>query len=70
MRTLSPCLDCADRAIGCHGKCEKYWAFRAAADAELVDIKGQKAEDRNQREILFKRIERIKKTSHPYKVTR
>lgn len=24
----SPCLDCPDRVIGCHGDCEKYKAFK------------------------------------------
>ena len=25
----SPCLGCADRVPGCHGKCEKYQGWRA-----------------------------------------
>lgn len=25
----SPCKDCPDRQVGCHGSCEKYAAFRA-----------------------------------------
>lgn len=24
----SPCKDCTDRHDGCHGKCERYQAFR------------------------------------------
>ena len=31
----SPCKGCADRAVGCHGRCEKYLAF----DAERVKIR-------------------------------
>ena len=29
----SPCLDCADREPGCHGRCEKYKDFRRDVDA-------------------------------------
>lgn len=25
----APCKDCGTRRIGCHGRCEKYAAFRA-----------------------------------------
>lgn len=24
----SPCLNCADRAVGCHGKCERFSEYR------------------------------------------
>lgn len=24
----APCMDCNERYLGCHGKCEKYQAFR------------------------------------------
>ena len=27
---VAPCKDCADRMMGCHGRCEKYQSFRAA----------------------------------------
>ena len=28
-----PCYECTDRAPACHGKCEKYQAFRQMKDA-------------------------------------
>lgn len=28
----SPCYGCEKRAIGCHGSCEKYIAFRGYCD--------------------------------------
>ena len=31
-----PCLDCPDRAVGCHGKCEKYKEFQAFRRSELA----------------------------------
>lgn len=30
--TECPCKECADRFIGCHGKCEKYKTWRAEYD--------------------------------------
>lgn len=31
-----PCgKNCPDRVMGCHGKCEKYQAYRAQRDEEL-----------------------------------
>lgn len=29
----SPCMDCLERNIGCHGKCEQYAAYRDKRDA-------------------------------------
>ena len=29
----APCKNCTDRTVGCHGKCEKYMAFRTKLDA-------------------------------------
>lgn len=28
-----PCYNCPDREVGCHGKCERYTAYRAEIDA-------------------------------------
>lgn len=28
MRPLSPCLDCADRHLGCHADCGRYLDFK------------------------------------------
>ena len=30
----APCKGCEDRRLGCHGKCEKYRAWRAGMDEE------------------------------------
>lgn len=29
---IAPCKDCPDRVVGCHGKCEKYQAYRVEVD--------------------------------------
>ena len=28
-----PCYNCPDREMGCHGRCERYKAYRAEVDA-------------------------------------
>lgn len=31
-RLHSPCKDCTDRTMGCHGRCDKYKAYRVEVD--------------------------------------
>lgn len=41
-----PCLDCMDRAVGCHGKCAKYAQYRQAVEASAKETVEKKiAED-------------------------
>jgi hypothetical protein len=35
---MPPCLDCPDREVGCHSKCEKYIKFRADLDQHKAEI--------------------------------
>lgn len=30
---MSPCKNCGERSIGCHGDCEKYVEFRQSIEA-------------------------------------
>ena len=36
------CFKCAERRAGCHGTCERYLAWKAAAEAEKEKIKSAK----------------------------
>lgn len=38
----TPCKDCTDRVLGCHGHCEKYAAFRAETERVKALVKEQK----------------------------
>ena len=40
LRASSPCRNCADRAVGCHGKCKDYTDWAVAIKEEH---KGEKA---------------------------
>lgn len=33
-RKSSPCMDCGDRTVGCHGTCEKYKAYNEQNKAD------------------------------------
>ena len=32
----APCKECKERAVGCHGSCERYSAFRKKCDEDLA----------------------------------
>lgn len=44
----SPCLNCSNRAIGCHSKCEPYTDYRARID----DLNNKKAEAKKQTRMV------------------
>jgi hypothetical protein len=50
MRDRSPCADCKDRVIGCHGKCVPYAEWRA----ELERVKNNRKAYIRQRFIRYK----------------
>lgn len=51
----APCKDCKDRAVGCHGSCEQYKAFRAERDRMLEE----KQRDAFKRSLRKKRRKRF-----------
>lgn len=62
MNTTSPCMDCPDRAVGCHGRCEQYKAFRAEKEKEyafrheqyVIDMPTADFERKTRRKLLQK----------------
>lgn len=34
-----PCKDCTDRAVGCHGSCEKYTGAKQAYNKQMEEYK-------------------------------
>lgn len=41
-RPTSPCKECEEREVGCHGRCEKYQAYRSELDKVTQVIREQK----------------------------
>lgn len=46
-KLLSPCIDCKERSVGCHGSCEGYQTYRKSLDELNLNIKKQKAMTNN-----------------------
>ena len=44
----SPCFNCPNRAMGCHGKCELYTDYRARID----DLNNKKTEAKKQTDMV------------------
>lgn len=59
---ISPCKDCPDRTIECHGQCERYKAFRKEREKEyawrheqyVLDIPTADLERKMRRKLLQK----------------
>ena len=56
---IAPCKDCKDRAIGCHGTCEKYSEYRKQREKErelrykkqqTYYVHGAKSKDKHHKE--------------------
>lgn len=54
---MRPCLNCNDRVVGCHGKCEKYKSYRDKIDK--IHKENRKNTDINL--YIFQRNRRINK---------
>lgn len=48
---INCCKGCADRAVGCHGKCGQYLKERAKQD--LINLCRRKAEDKYPQHFTF-----------------
>ena len=57
----SPCKDCADREIGCHGTCEKYQYFQKHHKEEKAQISEAKLAEQEYRET--RRLSRMRAIS-------
>lgn len=57
---LTPCKDCPDRQIGCHGKCNNYTSWRKIVD----DIRRSEQERTRFDQIM---IEQCNKRFEPYR---
>lgn len=45
------CMNCAERYMGCHGKCQRYLDAKAAYDAKKDAIRVQKERERDATEL-------------------
>lgn len=61
----TPCDGCTERVVGCHGKCEKYLAYRAEIDAKRPQLYANADADdytrRVKRKIALRRMSNIRR---------
>lgn len=61
MKRNAPCLDCENRAAGCHATCEAYREWRIEKDALNKKTRDEKLDDWATQEFLCGKRERIRK---------
>ena len=60
MKRNAPCLDCENRAAGCHATCEDYRVWRIEKDALNKKTRDEKLDDWATQEFLCGKRERIR----------
>ena len=60
MKRNAPCLDCENRASGCHATCEDYRVWRIEKDALNKKTRDEKLNDWATHEFLCGKRERIR----------
>ena len=60
-RTKSPCLNCIDREVGCHSRCERYSRFRNEIDDEKKVVRDFKAQHNEHMAFLKQQKDRHRK---------
>lgn len=53
----SPCMNCAERAPGCHGRCERYQAYRESRDQAIRN----RAQAMDTEQVVISSISRMKR---------
>ena len=60
LRPKAPCYQCPNREVGCHGKCEKYLAYRAQIDAANKWLEQQRVGTELAMDNIWKRRHKLK----------
>lgn len=64
VKLLSPCMDCYDRYIGCHGICDRYKAYTEANEKLKESIRKQKFVHNSIKDMHKEQYERYKRNRH------
>ena len=54
MITIQCCYNCQNRAVGCHGTCQKYIEERKEYDAKRLEIRKSKAAESDYDDYIAK----------------
>lgn len=56
----NPCKECPRRAVGCHGSCEDYGAYRKQLDAIIEARTAEMEAIGYRKEVLFRYMRRVR----------
>lgn len=62
-----PCKGCEDRAVGCHGSCERYKQYKAELAAAKADLYGKQQENIMIGDVISRSV---KKTRRKYNLNK
>ena len=62
-----PCKGCEDRAVGCHGKCERYEQYKAELAAAKAELYGKQQENIMIGDVISRSV---KKTRRKYNLNK
>lgn len=62
-----PCKGCEDRAVGCHGNCERYKQYKAELAAAKAELYGKQQENIMIGDVISRSV---KKTRRKYNLNK
>ena len=62
-----PCKGCEDRAVGCHGSCERYKQYKAELAAAKAELYGKQQENIMIGDVISRSV---KKTRRKYNLNK
>lgn len=63
----SPCKDCPDREVGCHGRCDKYQEYVKKKDELMAKYKKENYLQRELAEDKYNQMARMRKAKINWK---
>lgn len=66
IRTPSPCMKCLDRAVGCHGSCDSYKAWKDEGVAKSMETYGKRVSENDFDDYIVKNSEKRRKQQYKY----
>lgn len=54
----APCMNCTERCMGCHSKCERYTEYSLLVNMERQERRGVAAKNGVRNDYIFERAEK------------
>ena len=66
IRTPSPCMSCEERAVGCHGSCQRYKAWKDEGVAKSMESYGKRVAENDYDDYIIKNSYKRRKYQNKY----